>query len=297
MNHTRPEPDVIRHKQITATIIADSITPCGVRLTSVEAMIPTRVQSELNTHRAFSRNSESSRAISFAAQIAQVRTNPFIPARVYKESTRMFGRELVDDITLFEFQSDWRVRALEAAAAAELDYKRGIHRQTASMILAPFSWKRVIITSAEWDNFFNQRCAVDALPEINDLAWSIYAAMQHSTPAQLDIGDWHIPYDPTPEEAPNETSTALVHRQIVSVANCARVSYGNLGANKSMDEQLRLVWSLYNNKHLSPFEHIAHVGLDSSNRGVSRNFAPPWEQFRAFIELGAINLPAARTGV
>ena len=60
-------------------VIADSISPQAVRLTTLAVTLPRIVLAELNTHRAFSRNSASSRAIPIQRMIDKVMQDPFIP--------------------------------------------------------------------------------------------------------------------------------------------------------------------------------------------------------------------------
>jgi hypothetical protein len=62
-----------------AKIVADSISPDGVRLTTMEVKTHRFVLSEFNTHRVFSRNSASSRAIPAGKQIARILDDPAIP--------------------------------------------------------------------------------------------------------------------------------------------------------------------------------------------------------------------------
>lgn len=64
-----------------AEIKADSISPDGCRLTTFEATYPRIVHSEMMTHRVFSRNSASTRAIPIATQLYNLLTNPFIPEK------------------------------------------------------------------------------------------------------------------------------------------------------------------------------------------------------------------------
>ncbi len=65
--------------QPSARVVADSISPSGVRLTTIEAKMHRYVLAEFNTHRVFSRNSASSRAIPVAKQIAAVQDDPALP--------------------------------------------------------------------------------------------------------------------------------------------------------------------------------------------------------------------------
>ena len=62
-----------------ARIIADSISPVGHRITTVEATYPRIVHAEVMTHRVFARNSASTRAIALIAQLQNLLFNPFIP--------------------------------------------------------------------------------------------------------------------------------------------------------------------------------------------------------------------------
>ena len=63
----------------SARIILDSITPAGARLTTMEVTFPRFVLSEFNTHRVFSRNSASSRAIPIKKRVKAILTDPVEP--------------------------------------------------------------------------------------------------------------------------------------------------------------------------------------------------------------------------
>jgi hypothetical protein len=64
-------------------VLADSIYGLSsgqtARITTMQVTFPRFILAEINTHRAFSRNSASSRAIPTEKIIEQVVTNPFIP--------------------------------------------------------------------------------------------------------------------------------------------------------------------------------------------------------------------------
>ena len=62
-----------------AEILADTIAPCGVRLTTFKVTFPRFILAEFNTHRALSRNAASSRAIPVRRLLEQVEREPFIP--------------------------------------------------------------------------------------------------------------------------------------------------------------------------------------------------------------------------
>src|SRR5688500_18455402 len=64
---------------IKAKVLLDSLAPNNVRLTTFELTYPRIVHSEFMTHRTFSRNSASSRAIPLKKMIERVKNNPFFP--------------------------------------------------------------------------------------------------------------------------------------------------------------------------------------------------------------------------
>src|ERR1044072_534502 len=62
-----------------AKVLADSRSPAGRRLTTLEATFPRFVLAEFNPHRVSSRNSASSRAIPIAKQLRRVLDDPYVP--------------------------------------------------------------------------------------------------------------------------------------------------------------------------------------------------------------------------
>ena len=68
-------------KLCTAKIIADSISEKGKRITTFELEYPRIIHSELMTHRVFSRNAMSSRAVPVGKMLQQIVENPAMPVR------------------------------------------------------------------------------------------------------------------------------------------------------------------------------------------------------------------------
>src|SRR5574343_569748 len=87
---------------ITAKIIKDSISPVGKRITTFELEYPRFVHSELMTHRVFSRNAASSRAIPIETMIKQVLENPAMPVWWGKNQAGMQAKEELDDVHCVE---------------------------------------------------------------------------------------------------------------------------------------------------------------------------------------------------
>lgn len=89
---------------IKAEIVADSVNTIGERITTMLVTFPRIILAELNTHRAFSRNSASSRAIPFRKTLKSVVSNPFIPIAFQKDHSGMQGTEYLDVDKVYEFE-------------------------------------------------------------------------------------------------------------------------------------------------------------------------------------------------
>ena len=77
----------------SAKIIADSVAPNGERLTTFELSYPRICHSELMTHRVFSRNASSSRAIPVLTVLRHVLKNMFVPKYLGKAQKRQGKHE------------------------------------------------------------------------------------------------------------------------------------------------------------------------------------------------------------
>jgi thymidylate synthase ThyX len=259
-----------------AKVILDSISPTGVRLTTIVATFPRFILAEMNTHRAFSRNTASSRAIPVEKMIQSVRENPFIPESWPKNKPGMQATELFSGLMCESNRSQW-VNARDSALvwAESLSYG-GVHKQIVNRLLEPFSWTTQIITATEWDNFFKLRCHPDAQPEMQKIAGLIRDARDASTPCQARYGEWHMPfYDPE-----SEVFVGVDQERQVAVARCARVSYLTHEGKRDVQKDLELYEKLLTSGHWSPFEHIAiPMRPDFSGAAPYSNFYG-WHQFR-----------------
>ena len=149
---------------ISAKIIADSIlkpdydnNPVS-RITTMIVTFPRFILAEFNTHRMFSRNSASSRAIPFEKMLEVVQNNPFIPITWQKDHKGMQGTEYFTDHTIDENEYIWLVARDEAVFNAKCLHDQGVTKQLCNRLLEPFMWHTVIVTATEWENFFKLRC-------------------------------------------------------------------------------------------------------------------------------------------
>jgi thymidylate synthase ThyX len=261
----------------SARILLDSLSPAGVRLTTMEARYPRFVHSELMTHRVFSRNAASSRAIPIKRMIAAVREDPAMPVYWGKNQTGMSARTEISGEARARAEREW-LRALENAleSAERLsDSEIDLHKQLVNRILEPFAWITVIITATQWANFFTQRCHPDAQPEIKQIADMMLAAYRASVPQVVPLGGWHVPLILDDERSLDDELLCKL-----SVARCARVSYLTHEGTRDLAKDLELYERLMSggaNGHWSPTEHVAAPLADpAASSGNLRG----WEQYR-----------------
>lgn len=263
---------------IEAKIILDSISECGIRLTTFQLIFPRFILPEFNTHRTFSRNSASSRAIPTEKMLDMIVNNPAMPVHWGKNQKGMQANEELDIAEKLAVKNLWlKARDLTVETVREMmQYEP--HKQTINRLLEPYMHIQVVCTATEWDNFYSLRAHKDAQPEIQALAYAMRDAHDHSVPKILRQGQWHIPYILDEEQnMPNAVKTQL------STARCARVSYWyHDGKKPSIEQDLQLHDRLVGSKpiHASPTEHQAICMNDNKQY---KNFVG-WDQYRSFIE-------------
>ena len=264
-------------------IIADSQYHFGTRLTTFQVKYWRPILSEVNTHRAFSRNAASSRAMSFTKRCDQVRENLFVPAHWNAEQKGMIGGDEFSDDVKEIINAD--IQKLANATANYLEELNGkieritgksIHKQYLNRYLEPFVPVTQLISATDWDNFFDLRIKPDAQPEIYDVARKMNELLTTNTPHNLDFNQWHLPYVTDSEF----DEYGLVIARKISVARCARVSYRAYDGNTKLENDLALYERLLKGKHMSPFEHVATPTEDERLWANYRG----WAQFRSFVE-------------
>ena len=158
-------------KKIEAKIIADSISPQGKRITTYLLTYPRFIHAELMTHRLFSRNSASSRAIPFEKMVKMVEEDPFIPIAWQKDHKGMQGTEyftnerisnyseyLDGNEVVYQLEEEWLEARNCAIEQAKNMNQLGLTKQICNRLLEPFMWHTVLVTATEYDNFFELRC-------------------------------------------------------------------------------------------------------------------------------------------
>ena len=273
---------------IEAKIIADSVSEAGKRITTLQVKFHRFILPEFNTHRVFSRNFSSSRAIPTAKLLEQVRNDPALPVHWGKNQSGMQAAEELDDLTKSAVKDLWCNSAYLAAAQAEKMSLMGAHKQIVNRMIEPYLWAHGVMTATEFDNWDDLRAHEDAQPEIHDLAVCMIEARKASTPRLLKEGDWHLPYITDQERndsfyqiEANKNSNMLAK---ISAARCCRVSYlKHDGTSPNVDEDLFLFQRLAGSVplHASPLEHQATPMYD---RAFASGNLFGWTQYRKLWE-------------
>lgn len=265
---------------ISAEIIAHSISESGKEIVTFELEYNRYVHSEFMTHRVFSRNAASSRAIPVKRVIRQVWNNPAVPTHWGKNQPGMQARQEVNPFIKGIAQRLWRVSAKGAATIAWCFDKMGVHKQVVNRLLEPFQYIKVVMTTTELENFFWLRNHPDAQPEIKKLAREMYKKLIFSEPNLLKEGEWHLPYVFTYTNYEGEaeywndaegTRLTLEEAKKVSASCCAQVSYRmlNTSLEKAEDIQEKLIGDGTEPVHASPFEHLA-TPISEDEKGKDR---------------------------
>jgi hypothetical protein len=248
--------------EIKVEVLAHSISHYGQEIVTYVLEYPRFIHSELMTHRMFSRNAASSRAIPIEKMINLIEENPATPTYWGLNQSGMQAGEEHSDISLC--QANWQANLTEAVESATYLKNLGLHKQIVNRVLEPYQMIKVIVTATELDNFFWLRCHKDAQPEIKVLADKMYNALKESTPQRLSHGEWHLPYVATERDS----SGTLIYKVLgevvdlkvarkYSAACCAAVSYRT--EDMTLEKAVRIYTQLIESEpcHASPVEHQA----------------------------------------
>lgn len=281
---------------ITAKVIAHSRQDGAPDLITLQCRYPRFIHSEFMTHRVFSRNASSSRAIPIERMIQDVIDDPAMPVAWGTNKPGMQAGPEGDWHYIIDCKDRWLTACEEAVESARRMASYGAHKQIVNRLLEPFGHITVVVTATEWDNFFDLRCHPDADPTMRALAEAMRDAIAASEPVD-QWTPWHLPYVLGDEMLEEERFYQTHHGRIVSdqekfsfwamisAARCARVSYLNHdGSNPDIEKDLALAKRLLDSKHMSPFEHQARV-IDDDDAALWGNFTG-WDQHRKMIEAG-----------
>lgn len=283
---------------------------------------PRIIHGEIMTHRVFSRNARSSRAVPVKTMLDEVRNTPFVPWHWGANQKGMQAgaecNEIVNPMPSMKAavydayelpygltrEQAWLHARNHAVATAKALMNADYHKQIPNRLLEPFSWIDTLITATNWKNFLHLRDHKDAEPHLQDLARLVKQAIEEADVQKLEEGQWHRPYI-TDEDVDHGKDIFDARGDFelwlckLSAARCARISYAPFDGDASYERELERYSQLVTSErvHASPLEHQAKVdeyctGQELGqfppdpgwqNSDLSGNFAPGWVQFRKTI--------------
>ena len=296
------------------TILASKHAETGHRIDTLVLRYPRWIHAEFMTHRVFSRNASSSRAIPVSKLIEDIYNDPAVPlfwgknqkgmqAQAGEECNEPVRDIFIDDGSTLDRTNAWCDATITACNQAQAFADAGYHKQIANRLLEPFSHINVVVTATEWDNFFTLRDHDAAEPHIRLLAQKIKEARDGAYVQTLQPGEWHLPfigkYDilDAVETHPENVKAQRRALKRLSVARSASVSYKTVeGFDMTMERADAIYDKLFGPPlHASPFEHVAQADWQVksttsllwmwANPANHRNFTG-FRQLRSLIETG-----------
>ena len=266
--------------QIKVKVVTVSRAPNGVVLPTLVCTYHRYIHGEVMTHRVFSRNAMSSRAVPVKKVLAQVWSDPMMPVEWGANQAGMQAPTQLTGWRRSAAKLVWKTTAKTACVFAYAFSKIGLAKQIANRILEPWQAMTTLITATEWENFFLLRDHKDAQPEFRELARMIRLELDRCHIHTLKPGEWHLPFISGEELAQYDNPTLIK----MSAARCARVSYlTHDGEKPSKEKDLALFERLVGSvpAHSSPVEHQATPADDAKT--YSNNFRG-WLQYRALLD-------------
>lgn len=265
---------------VSVKLLAHSINLSGHDITSWELEYNKSIHAELMTHRQFSRNAGSSRAIPFAKALSSVEQNPALPIVWGGHKPGMSpGEPLTGGDLLLSQNCDEQAR-MDCTFHAKMADDYGLHKSITNRWIDPWSHIKVLVTTTQLNNFFKLRCHPAAEPIFQCLAFGILQKYVQSVPRRLKEGEWHMPYhDFMP-------SGLTVKDQLkIATARACWVSYNSPDKTDfDLDAAFARHDSCISMGHWSPLEHCAmafNANTVSSSAYPWSNFDDPFNDFRS----------------
>lgn len=260
----------VEEPQMQVEVILASQGPNQKPIYTIRMRYPRIIHGEIMTHRFFSRNARSSRAVPVKTMLLECTSIPFIPWHWGKNQKGMQAGDDCDELLFIEWTDDhwenredaWLLARDTAVNIASAYMTAGYHKQIPNRLLEPFSWIDTLITTTDLDNFLWLRQHEAAEPHLQDLANLMAVAVENCEIQELNIGQWHIPY--VTNEDYNELPLHKGGLEVllkVSAARCAWISYKPFGGQENTDyeREMKTYDMLLSSDrvHASPFEHQA----------------------------------------
>ena len=301
--------------KITAKVIQRSVSAyTDKEIVTYELEYPRYIHAEFMTHRLFSRNSASSRAIPVETMHRYIIEQDVTFIHVGRNQPGMQAKEELPEKEKSIILNIWRNARDYCINAASKMAQAGAHKQVVNRVTEPWMMMKVVMTTTEEANWDWLRAHPDAQPEIHELALQMQLAKQLAPePLLLYRGEWHVPYVTRYRDEASgilfygdNSRLSIDEAKMISASCCAQVSYRK--SDDSLDKAKMIFDKLINSTpvHASPVEHQAtpidydyHLpegvivdGAWSAKQGITHQFTDgglgsgnfrDWIQFRQLI--------------
>ena len=251
--------------KITAKVIQHSKSIYTDReIITFELEYPRYIHAEFMTHRLFSRNAASSRAIPVEAMQAQILEQDVDFIFYGKNQPGMQAKEELDVDSISEIKALWKLARDCCLSIGKVMHSKGLHKQNINRLHEPWMMMKTVVTTTDIANWDWLRNHSDAQPEIQELAKVMYAARLESVPEAIGHGEWHVPYVTRTRHDLNNVIMygddgflTVEEARIISASCCAQVSYRK--NDDSLEKAQNIFDKLVNSApvHASPTEHQA----------------------------------------
>jgi len=249
-----------------AYILADSISPDGVRYTTFQITYPHAVHKDILRHRVHASSYLSFRAYPTEKLFQMLEEDPFIPEKFQEYRKGMDVGSALDPATEAMCESDWIIAKDAAVESAKRLMELGVNKGHANILIQDFCWITGIVSGTEWGNFWALRANPPSTSkpraEVIKIAKMMYDKYEENKPEELDYGELHLPL------VNNEDWTLFAlkdwdfkdaEEQLlkVSTGRCARTSYLTHFGVRDLSADVGLHNNLMDHRHMSPFDHPA----------------------------------------
>lgn len=259
----------------SAKVLRHSINVCDNQLISFELTYPRPIHAEIMTHRIFSRNAASSRAIPIQRMISNIVNDPYIPHHWGANEKGMQAYSVIPPEKQALAEAAIRTHLSRSVELVQYLDDLGLHKQIANRYLEPWMFITIILSTTSIKHFKALRVHPAAEPHFQKIAGMMCEAYEQSTPTLLKPGEWHLPL--TGFEGDETISLANLIK--LSTARCARVSYLTHEGKRDVNADFDLHDRLASQGHWSPFEHAAQACASPERHGNFLGF----KQYRKFF--------------
>jgi hypothetical protein len=264
--------------QSQATMILKSISPDSIALRTLQLRYPRIIHAEFMTHREFSRNARSSRAVPATVMLSEVQSAPFTPDYWSQNQPGMQAANEEYNAPIFlpfhpgtmrpSMENELFAHTREQAWLLARDFSltiakafagAGYHKQIFNRVVEPYSYIDTLFSTTSLANFNHLRRDKAAEPHMRDLAEAIYIADNESPAQYTEYSEWHLPfmapvdyenivritddyYDQMAQARDNSginVSTGHYIAIACSVDRCKRISYKPFTTAKEIDEEVK----------------------------------------------------------